>query len=87
MTPVATADSASLSVSNQPLSPEELRKTNAYWRSSADSIARTWFTSAVFRFVSEVLPRTIFQRVPSARTSSAVTRPVSQPLGFFSGEY
>src|SRR5437868_11630909 len=34
MTPVATADSASLSVSNQPLSPEELRKINAYWRAA-----------------------------------------------------
>src|SRR5882762_6177363 len=34
MTPVATADPASLSVSNQPLSPEELRKMNAYWRAA-----------------------------------------------------
>jgi xylulose-5-phosphate/fructose-6-phosphate phosphoketolase len=34
MTPVATADSASLSVSNQPLSPEELRKMNAYSRAA-----------------------------------------------------
>src|SRR6266566_3589931 len=34
MTPVATADSASLSVSNQPLSPEELRKMDAYWRAA-----------------------------------------------------
>src|SRR5213594_4797923 len=34
MTSVATADSASLSVSNQPLSPEELRKMNAYWRAA-----------------------------------------------------
>src|SRR5438552_4920665 len=34
MTPVATADSASLSVSNQPLSPEELRKMHAYWRAA-----------------------------------------------------
>ena len=34
MTPVATADRASLSVSNQPLSPEELRKMNAYWRAA-----------------------------------------------------
>ena len=34
MTPVATADSASLSVSNQPLSPEELCKMNAYWRAA-----------------------------------------------------
>ena len=34
MTPAATADSASLSVSNQPLSPEELRKMNAYWRAA-----------------------------------------------------
>src|SRR5437016_12243632 len=34
MTPVATAVPASLSVSNQPLSPEELRKMNAYWRAA-----------------------------------------------------
>ncbi len=34
MTPVATADSASLPVSNQLLSPEELRKMNAYWRAA-----------------------------------------------------
>src|SRR2546423_836496 len=34
MTPVATADPASLSVSNQPLSPQELRKMNAYWRAA-----------------------------------------------------
>src|SRR6266513_6403035 len=34
MTPVATADSASLSVSNQPLSTEELRKMHAYWRAA-----------------------------------------------------
>src|SRR6266513_5195537 len=34
MTPVATADSASLSVSNQPLPPDELRKMNAYWRAA-----------------------------------------------------
>ncbi len=34
MTPVATDDRASLSVSNQPLSPEELRKMNAYWRAA-----------------------------------------------------
>src|SRR5213595_507 len=34
MTPAATGDSASLSVSNQPLSPEELRKMNAYWRAA-----------------------------------------------------
>jgi len=31
MTPVASADSAKLSASTQPLSPEELRKMNAYW--------------------------------------------------------
>ncbi len=31
MTPVASADSAKLSASSQPLSPEELRKMNAYW--------------------------------------------------------
>src|SRR6266513_1246027 len=30
----ATADIASLSVSKQPLSPEELRKMNAYWRAA-----------------------------------------------------
>src|SRR6202795_5408594 len=34
MTPVATADSASLSISTQPLSPEELRKVHAYWRAA-----------------------------------------------------
>jgi xylulose-5-phosphate/fructose-6-phosphate phosphoketolase len=34
MTSVATADSASLSISNQPLSPEQLRKMNAYWRAA-----------------------------------------------------
>jgi xylulose-5-phosphate/fructose-6-phosphate phosphoketolase len=34
MTPAATGDSASLSVSNQSLSPEELRKMNAYWRAA-----------------------------------------------------
>ena len=34
MTPAATTDSASLSISNQPLSPEELRKMNAYWRAA-----------------------------------------------------
>src|SRR5213594_3022519 len=34
MTPVASADSAGISVSNQPLSPEELRKMNAYWRAA-----------------------------------------------------
>ena len=34
MTPMATADRASLSVSNQPLSPEELRKMHAYWRAA-----------------------------------------------------
>jgi xylulose-5-phosphate/fructose-6-phosphate phosphoketolase len=34
MTSVASADSASLAVSNQPLSPEELRKMNAYWRAA-----------------------------------------------------
>ena len=33
MTP-ATADSASLSIANQPLSAEELRKMNAYWRAA-----------------------------------------------------
>jgi len=31
MTPVASADSVKLSVTNQPLSAEELRKMNAYW--------------------------------------------------------
>ncbi len=34
MTPVPTDDRATLSVSNQPLSPEELRKMNAYWRAA-----------------------------------------------------
>ena len=34
MTPRASADSAGISVSNQPLSPEELRKMNAYWRAA-----------------------------------------------------
>jgi xylulose-5-phosphate/fructose-6-phosphate phosphoketolase len=34
MTSVASADSASLSVSNQPLSTKELRKMNAYWRAA-----------------------------------------------------
>jgi xylulose-5-phosphate/fructose-6-phosphate phosphoketolase len=34
MTPLASADSAGISVSNQPLSPEELRKMNAYWRAA-----------------------------------------------------
>src|SRR6059036_3734398 len=34
MTPVASIDSAGISVSNQPLSPEELRKMNAYWRAA-----------------------------------------------------
>src|SRR5437763_11202550 len=34
MTPAATGDSASLSASNQALSPEELRKINAYWRAA-----------------------------------------------------
>jgi len=34
MTPLASVDSAGISVSNQPLSPEELRKMNAYWRAA-----------------------------------------------------
>ena len=34
MTPVASADPAKLSASTQPLSPEELRKMNAYWRAA-----------------------------------------------------
>src|SRR6266566_1202425 len=34
MTPLASIDSAGISVSNQPLSPEELRKMNAYWRAA-----------------------------------------------------
>src|SRR5256714_1477324 len=34
MTPLASIDSAGVSVSNQPLSPEELRKMNAYWRAA-----------------------------------------------------
>src|SRR6266566_3782849 len=34
MTAVASADAAKFSVSTQPLSPEELRKMNAYWRAA-----------------------------------------------------
>src|SRR5712691_7289003 len=34
MTPLASTDSAGISASNQPLSPEELRKMNAYWRAA-----------------------------------------------------
>src|SRR6184192_256244 len=34
MTPLASADPAGIAVSNQPLSPEELRKMNAYWRAA-----------------------------------------------------
>jgi xylulose-5-phosphate/fructose-6-phosphate phosphoketolase len=34
MTPVMFADSAKLSASTQPLSPDELRKINAYWRAA-----------------------------------------------------
>src|SRR5258708_33996573 len=34
MTPLASPASAGISVSNQPLSPEELRKMNAYWRAA-----------------------------------------------------
>src|SRR5204862_3086615 len=34
MTPLASADSAGISVATQPLSPEELRKMNAYWRAA-----------------------------------------------------
>jgi xylulose-5-phosphate/fructose-6-phosphate phosphoketolase len=34
MTPVASVDTANLSVSAQPLSSEELRKMNAYWRAA-----------------------------------------------------
>jgi xylulose-5-phosphate/fructose-6-phosphate phosphoketolase len=34
MTPAASADSAKLSVASQPLSTEELRKMNAYWRAA-----------------------------------------------------
>jgi xylulose-5-phosphate/fructose-6-phosphate phosphoketolase len=34
MTPEASADSAEVSVDSQPLSPEELRKMNAYWRAA-----------------------------------------------------
>src|SRR5919199_694516 len=34
MTPVASPDTASLSVSNRPLSADELRKMNAYWRAA-----------------------------------------------------
>src|ERR1700722_18328360 len=34
MTPVASADPTLSSVSNQPLTSEELRKINAYWRAA-----------------------------------------------------
>jgi xylulose-5-phosphate/fructose-6-phosphate phosphoketolase len=34
MTPLASADSAGISVSKQPLSPEQLRKMDAYWRAA-----------------------------------------------------
>src|SRR5437899_1785763 len=34
MAPLASAHSAGLSLSSQPLSPEELRKMNAYWRAA-----------------------------------------------------
>src|SRR5256884_6578251 len=34
MTPLASTDSAGISASNQPLSPEEVRKMNAYWRAA-----------------------------------------------------
>ena len=34
MTAVASADAAKVSVSAQPLSPEELRKMDAYWRAA-----------------------------------------------------
>src|SRR5437879_4517853 len=34
MTPVASADSAKLTISSRPLSPEELRKMNDYWRAA-----------------------------------------------------
>src|SRR6476469_3706635 len=34
MAPLASAHSARLSVSSQPLSPDELRKMNAYWRAA-----------------------------------------------------
>jgi len=34
MTPTATADTARSSISNQPLSADELRKMNAYWRAA-----------------------------------------------------
>jgi xylulose-5-phosphate/fructose-6-phosphate phosphoketolase len=34
MTPVASAESVKLSVTNQPLSAEELHKMNAYWRAA-----------------------------------------------------
>ena len=56
-------------------------------RSSTDAPDTDLSRLLFFRFVSDPLPRTIFQRVPSARTSSAVTRPVSQLLDFFSSEY
>ena len=34
MTPLASPDSVSLSVSNRPLATDELRKMNAYWRAA-----------------------------------------------------
>ncbi|PYL29576.1 MAG: hypothetical protein DMF45_05160, partial [Verrucomicrobia bacterium] len=34
MTPVASEESAKVSVSTQPLSAEELRKMDAYWRAA-----------------------------------------------------
>ena len=34
MTPVASADPALSGISNQPLTSEELRKINAYWRAA-----------------------------------------------------
>src|ERR671923_208980 len=34
MSPVASIDSPKLTVSNEPLSPEELSKINAYWRAA-----------------------------------------------------
>src|SRR6476620_2748707 len=34
MAPLASADSGGLSLDSEPLSPEELRKVNAYWRAA-----------------------------------------------------
>jgi hypothetical protein len=40
MTPIATADAGRSSISNQPLSADELRKMNAYWRAANEQLCR-----------------------------------------------